>query len=71
VMRGSSVDSTSSAHIPEVYRGRVFGAYQTTNALISILGSLLAGLLADAVGSRPLLCVTRALFVASSGSCCM
>lgn len=37
------------------YLGRVFGAFGTTNAVTLILGSLLAGGLADTVGVSTLL----------------
>ena len=47
----------------EQYRGRVFGAYGTTLTLLMLIGSGLAGLLADRVGSIPLMTAAAIIFI--------
>lgn len=39
----------------DAYRGRVFGAYQTTNALLLFIGQGVASMLGDRIGIVPML----------------
>jgi len=45
------------------YRGRVFGALFTTNALMRLIGIVFATALADVIGGMPLLIVSGLLWV--------
>lgn len=51
--------------VPDAYRGRVFGAWETTTALLRLAGLGLAGGLGDVVGILPLLYVMGGLRVLS------
>ena len=42
-------------HIPDAYRGRVFGALGTIGALLELISVSGAGILGDMIGIRPLL----------------
>lgn len=53
-------------NVDDGYLGRAFGAFTTTNALTLLLGTLLAGALADLAGVIPLLNLS-ALFYAAAG----
>jgi MFS family permease len=59
----ASLNTLLQSDVPDAYRGRVFGAYLTLNALASLSGSIVAGLLADRVGSRFMLGVGGAILV--------
>ncbi|MFL5804204.1 MAG: MFS transporter [Roseiflexaceae bacterium] len=54
-------------HVADQYRGRVFGALGTTNALLQIGALGLAGTLADRVGVAPMLYVVVALWFLTAG----
>ncbi|MDJ0755442.1 MAG: MFS transporter [Ardenticatenaceae bacterium] len=47
----------------EAYRGRVFGAYGTTMMLIMLIGSGLAGALADVAGSTELMAAAAGIYI--------
>jgi MFS family permease len=49
--------------VPDNYRGRVFGAYETTQALLLLAGMGLAAVLADPLGAVPVLSFVGALYV--------
>jgi MFS family permease len=49
--------------VADQYRGRVFGAYGTTQALMMLIGMGLASALADSVGVLPLLDLVGGLYV--------
>jgi predicted MFS family arabinose efflux permease len=59
----ASLNTMLQSGVPDTYRGRVFGAYLTVSALASLIGSLLAGTLTDALGSRFVLAAGGGLFV--------
>jgi MFS family permease len=61
----ASLNTLLQSDVPDAYRGRIFGAYLTVNALASLLGSILAGIVADKVGSRLMLGVGGSIFVAT------
>ena len=48
--------------VPDRYRGRVFGAHETTQALLLLVGMGLAAVLADPLGAVPVLSVVGALY---------
>lgn len=48
-------------HVADTYRGRVAGALGTTNALMSLLGMLIASALGDRVGAVALIDVSGSL----------
>ncbi len=47
----------------DAYRGRVFGSYSTTTALMLVVGSGAASVLGDVVGVVPLLTIAAALYI--------
>ena len=49
--------------VPNSYRGRVFGAYETTQALLLLGGMGLAAVLATPLGAVPVLSAVGALYV--------
>ena len=51
------------AAAPDRYRGRVYGALGTTNALIGLVSVALAGVLGDILGIRPMLMVAASITV--------
>ncbi len=51
--------------VPDRYRGRAFGAFATTTALIGIAGYLACGALADTVGIVPTLSISSGLDIAA------
>ncbi len=50
-----SIQVMLQASVADQYRGRIFGAYGTLNALLGLIGMGLAGTLADRIGALPLL----------------
>ena len=63
VVIGANVAATSllQAGTPEQYRGRIYGALGTTNALIGLVAVGLAGALGEVVGIVPMLDVAAAI----------
>jgi len=51
--------------VADEYRGRVFGAYSMTGALLALIGAALAGTLADRVGAVTLLNIQGVVYVAA------
>jgi hypothetical protein len=49
--------------VPDSYRGRVFGAYETTQALLLLVGMGLASVLANPVGVVLVLSVVGAIYI--------
>jgi MFS family permease len=49
------VETLAQQAVPDEYRGRVFGSLQATTFLLSLLGALTGGVLAEAVGVVPML----------------
>ncbi len=49
--------------VPDSYRGRVFGAYETTQALLLLVGMGLAAVLATPLGVVVVLSVVGALYI--------
>jgi len=49
--------------VPDSYRGRVFGAYETTQALLLLVGMGLAAVLAAPLGVVAVLSVVGAVYV--------
>lgn len=58
----TSTQTLLQAATTDEYRGRVFGAYGTTNALMLLAGTGLGSLLGDAVGIVPLLNASGVLY---------
>jgi len=56
-------ESLAQRAVPDAYRGRVFGSLQATIFLLSLLGALTGGLLAEVVGIVAMLNVAAALTV--------
>lgn len=54
--------------VSDEYRGRVFGAYATVNALTLLMGMGLAGTLGDVAGIVPMMIVAGLLYVAAGGT---
>lgn len=48
---------------PDSHRGRIFGIYETVLSLTMLIGMGLAGVLADIVGTRPILSTAALLFL--------
>jgi MFS family permease len=57
------VETLAMQTVPERFRGRVFASLQATTFLLSLLGALTAGALAEVVGIVPMLNVATALIV--------
>lgn len=57
-----STQTLLQSSVADEYRGRVFGALGTTNALLGLVTLGLSGLLADGLGVRPMLNVVVALW---------
>jgi len=51
--------------VSDTYRGRVFGTYQTTNALLLLMGQGLASILGDRIGLVPMLNSSAILYFLS------
>jgi MFS family permease len=49
------VETLAQRAVPDVYRGRVFGSLQASTFLLSLLGASIGGLLAEVVGTVPML----------------
>ena len=58
-----SAQTLLQATVADRYRGRVFGAYGTTNALLMLVGMGLAAALGDALGVVPVLDLAGGLFL--------
>jgi hypothetical protein len=63
VVIGANVAATSllQAGTPDPYRGRIYGALGTTNALIGLVAVGLAGALGEVVGIVPMLDLAAAI----------
>ena len=59
------VETLAQRAVPDEYRGRVFGSLGATLGLLSLLGALTAGAVAEAVGIVPMLNVATALIALS------
>lgn len=51
------------SNIADAYRGRVFGAYDTTSAVLSVIGLTLGSVLGNTVGILPVLDAANALYL--------
>jgi len=58
----ASMNTLVQAKVPDALRGRVSGAFLTASALMSLVGSLIASVWADRVGSRLMLGIGGAVF---------
>ncbi|GAC1403295.1 MAG: MFS transporter [Chloroflexota bacterium] len=63
----AALNTLLQSHIPDDYRGRVFGASLSINAFATLLGTLLSGLLADRVGSRVVFGLGGGVFLIAVG----
>lgn len=59
----ASLNTLLQSHVPDAYRGRVFGAYSSVKAVASLLGSLAGGVLADRLGIPTMLGFGGVLFL--------
>ena len=59
------VETLAMRTVPEAYRGRVFGSLQASIFLLSLLGALVGGALAEVVGIVTMLNVAAALIILS------
>ena len=59
------VETLAQRGVPDHYRGRVFGALGASGALLSLLGAVVGGTLAEVVGIVPMLDVSCALIALS------
>jgi MFS family permease len=57
------VETLAQRAVPDEYRGRVFGSLQATMFLLSLLGAVTSGVLAEVVGVVPVLNVAAALIL--------
>lgn len=60
------VETLAQRAVRDEFRGRVFGSLQATIFLLSLLGALLGGVLAEVVGTVPMLNVATALIALSA-----
>jgi len=58
----ASMNTLVQAKVPDTLRGRVSGAFLTTSALMSLMGSLIASVWADRIGIRLMLGIGGAVF---------
>lgn len=63
---GVGVQTVLQSRVADLYRGRMFGAFGTTNALMLILGAGLAGILGDVLGVVPMLDIVAALYLGAA-----
>jgi MFS family permease len=63
VVSSTSQSTLLQQSVPDEYRGRVFGAFGSTSALLSLAGMLLGGLAGDKVGVVPMLNLSGALTI--------
>jgi MFS family permease len=61
----ASQQTLLQTNVADRYLGRAFGAFNTTNALTLLLGTLLAGALADFAGVPSLLYMSAVLYSAA------
>ena len=61
----TGINTLLQTRVADAYRGRVFGAYGTTGALLGLMGTVLAGALGDRLGVVPVLNVQGAGYVLS------
>ncbi len=64
---GVSLQTLLQGSVPDRYRGRVFGAFGTTNALLLLVGLGLGSTLGGRVGVVTMLDVAGILFISASG----
>jgi len=57
-----SLQTIFQTETEDAYRGRVFGAFGTTNTLLMFVGSALAGAFADLVGTIPLMYIAAGIY---------
>lgn len=50
-----SIQTLLQQNTEDAYRGRIFGAFSTTNMLLMLLGSIFGGVMADQIGSTALM----------------
>jgi MFS family permease len=60
---GASINTLLQNSVEDRYRGRVFGAFNTTFALLTLIGMGLAGALADTLGIIPIINVQVAVYI--------
>lgn len=60
---GVGVQTLLQSGVADHYRGRIFGAFGTTNGLMLLGGAVLAGMLGDFLGVRPMLNVVAILYI--------
>jgi MFS family permease len=53
-------------HVPDQFRGRVFGTYLMLGALVAVVGSLASGVLTGLYGPPPVLAIAGALMIAGA-----
>jgi MFS family permease len=63
---GVGVQTSLQSGVADRYRGRMFGAFGTTNGLMLLAGAGLAGLLGDVLGVVPMLDGVAALYLVAS-----
>ncbi len=60
---GTGTMTLLQTSVDDAYRGRIFGAFTTTSALLQLCGMLLAGALGDRLGVLPVLDAQGALYI--------
>ena len=60
-----SIQTVMQTNTEDTYRGRVFGAFGTTSTLLMFVGSALAGVLADQIGSLILMNSAAVIYIGS------
>jgi MFS family permease len=59
----AGMNTLVQAKVPDSLRGRVSGAFLTASALMSLVGSIIAGVWADRIGIRLMLGIGGTIFV--------
>ncbi len=64
---GVGLDTLFQTGVPDRYRGRVYGALSTTNALLGLVALGLAGFLGESVGIVPMLSLAAGITIFAGG----
>lgn len=62
-----SIQTLLQQNTEDAYRGRIFGAFSTTNMLLMLLGAIFGGAMADQIGSTALMNGASLIYVLAGG----